>query len=763
MTQTQLDATNPHQHVEEVTKLTLALLTCKREDVARACGIFTKEDLISIKLYIKHGLSLPFTQAEVESHIGYKRTHIAGLMPADIWALFKQIRLHSLSWDHIESNIKLQNKHLEITAQSMISTGTEIINIIGHMPVMEKIKTEVGTMPQEKLAEIHYGEDDHAIAGELINFLDAMKVDIADAQARTARIKTDITDFKIQLIGGELSNNTVANGLEPQVKSKDNLMQHNNLKNVLKDLLEEIHEKNGRIEQLKKDYTEYVKKSFIGLAGGVIGLAITGGIFGDKAEKIRKEKNRLIEEVGKLEDRVKNKKELQRTFEGLSRNFRNIGMRMVDAEIAISHLDLMWQSMLAEISESRKQFGNINNALKLTSFVTHFQKVINPWSSVDSSAKYLSDMFDDALKEYQKQYGEPQEIAELIYMPVVAFPASGTSYPEINIKNFKQSIKNIFRLVEFQNQGIDAIKEKATRVKLYARELDERIQSAIPNLLSYLNNMQIQGYCDSITEIDTAHADPNFRKEDEAALLEARVEILMNLNGELARIERLFCENNHALGRKIADLRHVMIAGRVEDSLIGEQKRQKELSADIAQKIQNKLSLKEERTKIVESQDLVRQYNLADLFKDYLPSGSDIDSLDLTLTGKEAIKQGIKQGIAILKKTLGTVSEGLKYSDLAKVRKKLDGQIEHIDGEITALKANLEQVEQFIKNINAVLQIDVEREFVLIEAEKLHQAWQMFTRELTRLQNTDTNALNLNQLLQGQKTFLEDLTKQYSA
>ncbi len=764
MTQTQLAVDSTHEKVENVTRVTMGLLTGKQGEVARSGGIFTKEDLLNVKLYVKHALSLPFTRAEVENYIGYQRTTIDGLTPASIWTLFQGIRLHSLSWDRIENNIKMQNKHLEITAKGIISTGTEIISIIDSMPIMERIKTEVGALSKEKLADVIYGEEDHAIAGELVNFMDAMKTDITEAQARTAKIKAEISDFKILLIGGQLSNNVLVLGLEPQVKLKDNLMQQHNLKNVIRELQDEINEKNERIEQLKKDYNEYIKKSFLGLAGGLIGLAITGGIFGDKAERARKEKNRLIEAVGKLENQVKNKKGLQETFERLSRNFSDMGIRMVDAEIAVSHLDLMWQSMLAEINESQKQFGHINNALRLTSFITYFRKVIHPWNSVNNSARYLSDMFDEALREYQKQYEiDHKIIAESTPMSIIAFPSSGISYPDIDIQHFRQAIKNLFRLVELESQGINTIREKTTRIKLYARELDEAIQQALSTLRSYLSNIQIQGYFDNISEIDAARASPECKKEDDETLSSTRVEIFMSLSSELARIGRLFCENNNALEKRIADLRNVVVAGRVEDSLMGEQKRQKELSAEIAQKIQYRDSIREERIKLIESQDIVRKHNLADLFKDYLPSGSDIDGLDFTIAKKEAIKQAIKHSIEIFRKIMGSVSDGLKYSDLAKARKKLDNQIDKVNQDINELKINLEQVEQLIKDINSVLQIDIEREFIFSEAEKLSQAWQVFIAELTALQNTEISSLNLNRLLKGQKNFLDNLTQQYSA
>lgn len=79
------------------------------------------------------------------------------------------------------------------------------------------------------------------------------------------------------------------NGLEPQVKTKYDLMEKQH-EEINKGIRRKIKEKRDRIEQLKKDYDKFVGLSFTGAIGGIIAIAITGGIFGAKAENARKEK-----------------------------------------------------------------------------------------------------------------------------------------------------------------------------------------------------------------------------------------------------------------------------------------------------------------------------------------------------------------------------------------------------------------------------------------------------------------------------------------
>jgi hypothetical protein len=387
-----------------VPAVTLAILTGKQEGVARAAGIFTKNDLINIKLYVKKGLSLPTSQLDVETYIGYRDSGIAGLQPVDIKDLFNQIHNHSFGWDAIEQRSLRQSTDLSIAAERIVSTGDSIIAAIEQMPLLVRVKTKLSELSESQLRDIRYENDDHEIATELGKILSSMKQDILDQKAKTAAVKVLVSDFRIQIAGGTLQNGDTVSGLEPQVRHKYDLMLKNNLATIIQQLEDDISEKNSRIEQLKADYDKYVGLAFTGAAGGIIGLAITGGIFGDKAERARKEKNQLIDEVRLLQDQVSGKKALQKAIENLKADFSDIGTRMVDAEMALNNLEFMWSTMLSQIESSAQQFGKINDAASLLSFVVDFKTVINPWRPVRDLSTDLVQTFNEGLAEYKKLY-----------------------------------------------------------------------------------------------------------------------------------------------------------------------------------------------------------------------------------------------------------------------------------------------------------------------------------------------------------------------
>ncbi|MGT3241255.1 pore-forming cytotoxin subunit YaxA [Yersinia enterocolitica] len=411
MTQIQLAIDNNLASAEstiqlnELPKVVLDFITGEQTGVARSGGIFTKEDLINLKLYVRKGLSLPIQQDEVTAYLGYKKIDVAGLEPKDIKLLFDGIHNHALNWNDVEQAVLQQSLDLDIAAKNIISTSNEIISLINQMPITVRVKTMLGDITDQQLENITYESADHEVASALKDILDEMKVDINRHQATTANVRKKVSDYRITLTGGELSSGDKVNGLEPQVKTKYDLMEKNNMRKSIKELDEKIKEKRQRIEQLKKDYDKFVGLSFTGAVSGIIAIAIAGGIFGAKAENARKEKNALISEVAELESKVSSQRALQTALEALSLSFSDIGIRMVDAESALNHLDFMWLSVLNQITESQTQFATINNALRLTSFVNKFQQVITPWKSVGDSARQLVDIFDEAIKEYKKVYG----------------------------------------------------------------------------------------------------------------------------------------------------------------------------------------------------------------------------------------------------------------------------------------------------------------------------------------------------------------------
>ena len=154
------------------------------------------------------------------------------------------------------------------------------------------------------------------------------------------------------------------------------------------------------ISLLKEEYKNYVGLAFTGLAAGIIGVIITGGIFGAKAEKVRKKKNELIEKVKKLNDDIDKYTSLSFYLSSFYIELEEIEQLIEDTNMALEHIEYVWQAILTEIDASLTNFNKINNALELIKFSIYFEKIISPWYMVIGYSKEILLSFDNALSSF---------------------------------------------------------------------------------------------------------------------------------------------------------------------------------------------------------------------------------------------------------------------------------------------------------------------------------------------------------------------------
>ncbi|WP_413495528.1 alpha-xenorhabdolysin family binary toxin subunit A [Morganella psychrotolerans] len=381
----------------EVAPATLKLLLNEEDNTFRSAGIFTHDDLVQIKRYINYGLTLPCEQEDVIDFIGYRETELAGFEPHNIQTLFKHIHQHALSWELVESATKQQAIDLEIAGFNITTTGNYILSAINEMPIITQAKITLQDASSEKLKSITYKKQDRIIAGELVKILAAMKEDIIDERKKTQRVKNIIGRFRLELIGGLDETDNEIPSLMYEVKRKQKKLLKSQSSEKTDEIMSEIRMKNDEIEILKREYSQFVKLSFSGLVGGIIGLIITGTIFGYRAEQVRRRKNILIDEVAELQEKVIAQQAIQKLIIKLDKELSTLDGYFSDAHIAVDHLDFMWQVMLTEVTESLNTFMQINNAYSLLQFSLQLKKVTLPWQRVRGYSKELLAIFDTAI------------------------------------------------------------------------------------------------------------------------------------------------------------------------------------------------------------------------------------------------------------------------------------------------------------------------------------------------------------------------------
>ncbi|KEZ69101.1 binary cytotoxin component, partial [Pseudomonas syringae pv. syringae FF5] len=140
-----------------------------------------------------------------------------------------------------------------------------------------------------------------------------------------------------------------------------------------------------------------------GGCGGPIGVAITGGIFGAKAEKIRKEKNRMVASKAQKVQLLKEKVPLTAAVRSLQLMFDDMYIRMLDAHKGATHLKDLWLLLATYIERSAHELAAIKDDQALLIFAMQFQGVVMPWLEIKGKTTELLKIFDSALDQFKRE------------------------------------------------------------------------------------------------------------------------------------------------------------------------------------------------------------------------------------------------------------------------------------------------------------------------------------------------------------------------
>lgn len=353
--------------------------------------IVKKSNIVAIKRYVNSSLLLPVDLSAVEKLLGYIHTDAAGLEPRDIQALHQEIHKHALSWGTLERETKDLGGRLDLFSRGFINTGELVVD---HLKSFTGYRNLVGTIdtltPEEQaaLAAIPLGNSDTEKVQSLIRYLGRMKNDIENFYKRVSVVKALASEFSRKITEDLLpAINTKVRDVEAAGNEKDAWEEQ--LKLQLKALDEHIAEK-------LDEYSSLVGYAFAGLVFGPIGVAITGGIFGSQAERVRGEKNGLLEQRSALLEQMRSAN-VSRQLNELAGKLVDIRALMIDAEKGARNLEDVWAIIWLNMDESAVRLSEVDNALDLNMLVLDLQAVVEPWRVISGHAHALSKVFNEVV------------------------------------------------------------------------------------------------------------------------------------------------------------------------------------------------------------------------------------------------------------------------------------------------------------------------------------------------------------------------------
>ena len=383
---------------EDIADATLALLANQDPLSVRPPGIFTLDDLLNIKNYVQSSLAFPTKNDDILKWFNIDESTKLPIPATELTDIILNIREHANNWDNVEQQVKQQSIDLALTSRNITQTGKQVIEYINHMPIIKQKTSSLDELSQEQLADIKYQSDDQQIATELVCILEYIKNDIKQQSIKTIKTKNTVSDFRVHIIGGYLSDFQHVESLMFNVKGIYQQLDSANNDNSEDFLKEQIIHKKQEVHQLELEYDHFVKLCFTGLAGGIIGLIITGSIFGIEAEKIRKLKNAALQEIQEMNKKMNQDQLIKKTIFEIQISLQKIEGFFKDARLAVDHLDYMWLAILTEINQSIDVFKKINDADKLIRFVVQFKRIISSWAAIKDYSVHLISVFDESLE-----------------------------------------------------------------------------------------------------------------------------------------------------------------------------------------------------------------------------------------------------------------------------------------------------------------------------------------------------------------------------
>ncbi|MBK5554033.1 alpha-xenorhabdolysin family binary toxin subunit B [Pseudomonas sp. TH03] len=331
--------------------------------------------------------------------------------------------------------------------------------------------------------------------------------------------------------------------------------------------------------------------------------------------------------------------------------------------------------------------------------------------------------------------------------------------PYIDVKKIIQTIRDVSRLASFRQDRADVLQDRAQRVAAYLNNIDQTMRESFPVLLTALNSASGQSYFDALAELNDALARNDLTSQDRDMVSEEILNIKGNIEAMLAGVEAKFTDRSRFLENEVRSLYKVEIDERADEPLKVARERKARLLVALNDHSLSKATCVEQRDTLIKAQDVIREFNLADMYKDYIPDSKALDGLDMENPKKEAVKQGVE----LVRKVLGVVSGGIKYIELATSRNNLDKEIQALTQLMEGLNKNLQTAEDALSDINAVVEIGRQRRVVGEEVIAVVGVWLGFSMSLDKLKSTDYTQSELSRFLNRYKTHLEGLTADYNS
>ncbi|MHA6193386.1 alpha-xenorhabdolysin family binary toxin subunit A [Pseudomonas wadenswilerensis] len=356
--------------------------------------IFTADNLKSIKRYVDYVLRLPKSVEEISGVHDYS---LLGIEVEQVHRLYTDLRTHVGAWDVLERETKTLGTRLDLFATTFIGEGEQLLGKLQGTEAYRSLKARLRDVVDEvSLKRVSFspvGEGERQRIASLGAYISLIQEDIAE-------VKQSITAIKER---AQWFTDAVVKQLRPGIDGLMRQINQVNAEQTIDGLREQLVPMDREIENLNAAYDKLVGFAFTGLVFGPIGVAITGGIFGAKAEAVRAAHRRVSNERELLARQIASINPMIGIFESTSAQIADLKFRLTEVQTAAKNLEDVWNMLGVYAEQSAEELGLITTDVELATFILRFERVVRPWKSIRDISSQLSKIFNETMDEISKQ------------------------------------------------------------------------------------------------------------------------------------------------------------------------------------------------------------------------------------------------------------------------------------------------------------------------------------------------------------------------
>ena len=348
----------------------------------------TKQNIKDIKNYVKKALALPTTPEQATTQLGYTdyspfSADHPEFSPSRFAQFYQPFHDHAEQWDSLERNIIEQGQNVGDYGNDIVRNANFVLEQIKKMDILATVEDVIITDPR-----------DRKMQQALVTILERWQQETQQYYNSTNSVLASLVAYRACLV----------NNLHPSATSMLDLLNKLDIAQEAANLKQEMETLQKDINTKQKEYERACGLAFTGAAGlplgavGIITWAVTGGIFGAMAERIRKERNKLQEQLNVKKALYNNLNQVAGHVHQATDGIEDLSLAMTNAEIGLRTLSTVWESMVEYIKKAKGELESINKKDELLIFMFELESARDHWEKVPSITEGLLRLFNEADK-----------------------------------------------------------------------------------------------------------------------------------------------------------------------------------------------------------------------------------------------------------------------------------------------------------------------------------------------------------------------------